>query len=240
MLSRRALLGLGAVLLASPISARPRRRYEYEDDEWLYDDPAQTPGTGFYDDWYIGEIPDRPFPVPVVDPARIDPRWRQQTVSYTGPERPGTIVINPRERFLYLVQPNRTAQRYGIGVGRQGFEWSGTAQIKRKQKWPSWRPPEEMLRRRPDLPDFMEGGLDNPLGARALYLYQGERDTLYRIHGTNEPSTIGQAVSSGCIRLLNEDVYDLYNTVPLGTVVKVEAGGRTRRPVEQDPDEDIY
>jgi hypothetical protein len=116
MLSRRALLGLGAVLLTSPINARPRRRYEYEDDEWLYDDPAQTPGTGFYDDWYIGEIPDRPFPVPVVDPARIDPRWRQQTVSYAGPERPGTIVINPRERFLYLVQPNRMAQRYGIGV----------------------------------------------------------------------------------------------------------------------------
>jgi lipoprotein-anchoring transpeptidase ErfK/SrfK len=158
-------------------------------------------------------------------------------VSYPGPERSGTIVIRPRELFLYLVQAGRMARRYGIGVGRQGFEWSGTAQVKRKEKWPAWRPPAEMLRRRPDLPDFMEGGIDNPLGARALYLYQGERDTLYRIHGTNEPSTIGQAVSSGCIRLLNEDVYDLYHRVPLGTAVKVYNGTVPRPAVDGEVDD---
>jgi lipoprotein-anchoring transpeptidase ErfK/SrfK len=198
----------------------------------------QSPsGGGLYDDWYIGDVPNRPFPPPIVDPGRVDPRWRPQVVSYPGPERSGTIVIRPRELFLYLVQAGRMARRYGIGVGRQGFEWSGTAQVKRKEKWPAWRPPAEMLRRRPDLPDFIKGGIDNPLGARALYLYQGERDTLYRIHGTNEPSTIGQAVSSGCIRLLNEDVYDLYNRVPLGTAVKVHNGAVPRPPVDGEVDD---
>jgi len=144
------------------------------------------------------------------------------------------LVIKPAERFLYLIQPNRTARRYGIGVGRQGFQWSGTAYVKRKEKWPAWRPPKTMLERRPDLPEFMEGGLENPLGARALYLHQGGRDTLYRIHGTNEPNTIGKAVSSGCIRLLNEDVYDLYNRVPVGTVVKVYPAGPRRPPRAND------
>jgi lipoprotein-anchoring transpeptidase ErfK/SrfK len=196
---------------------------------------------GAYDDWYIDAIPDRPFPIPVVDPQRVEPRWRPQTVSYPAPERPGTIVVKPGERFLYLVQPNRTARRYGVGVGRQGFQWSGTAHVKRKEKWPAWRPPQAMLERRPDLPEFMEGGLENPLGARALYLYQGGRDTLYRIHGTNEPSTIGQAVSSGCIRLLNEDIYDLYNRVPLGTVVKVHGGGPRRSvPHGDDAGEEVF
>ena len=109
--------------------------------------------------------------------------------------------------------------------------------MKRKEKWPAWRPPAEMLRRRPDLPDFIKGGIDNPLGARALYLYQGERDTLYRIHGTNDPSTIGQAVSSGCIRLLNEDVYDLYHRVPLGTAVKVYNGTVPRPAVDGEVDD---
>jgi lipoprotein-anchoring transpeptidase ErfK/SrfK len=238
MLSRRSLLGIGAVLFSSSPEARARRRLEYDEDEWLFGNPpdqSQFGSSGFYDDWYIGSIPDRPFPIPVVDPRRVDPKWRPQIVAHNGAERPGTILIRPQERLLYLVQPNRTARRYGIGVGRQGFEWSGTAQIKRKEKWPPWRPPAEMLRRRPDLPEFMEGGMDNPLGARALYLFQGERDTLYRIHGTNEPSTIGQAVSSGCIRLLNEDVYDLYNRVLLGTLVKVQSGRRV--PVEDEDGE---
>jgi lipoprotein-anchoring transpeptidase ErfK/SrfK len=178
-------------------------------------------GGSIYEDWYIGSIPDRPFEIPVVDPERIPPAYRRQRVAYSGPGHPGTISIDTSGRFLYLVQQGRTALRYGIGVGRRGFAWSGTAHVKRKAKWPSWTPPREMLRRRPDLPDFMEGGIDNPLGARALYLFQGERDTLFRIHGTNEPGTIGQAVSSGCIRLLNEDIYDLYNRVPVGTVVRV-------------------
>jgi lipoprotein-anchoring transpeptidase ErfK/SrfK len=251
MMSRRVLLGtLGALLLTRQAMARPRRPQEseglplgFDEADSLNPDPfghgaarLQSDPYGPYgsdESWYVGSIPDDPFSIPVVDPGLIEAHWRPQTVPYAGPESAGIIVIKPQERFLYLVQPNRTARRYGIGVGRQGFAWSGTAQIRHKAKWPSWRPPAEMRRRRPDLPAFMAGGPDNPLGSRALYLYQGERDTLYRIHGTNEPDTIGQAVSSGCIRLLNEDVYDLYNRVPVGTVVKVEGGGR--RP-EVDPE----
>ena len=141
----------------------------------------------------------------------------RQTVFYSGPQKPGTIVINTSERRLYLVQDGGMALKYGIGVGREGFQWAGTQAITRKAEWPDWRPPEEMLKRRPDLPRYMPGGPNNPLGARALYL--GE--SLYRIHGSNEPETIGQAVSSGCIRLTNDDVIDLYNRVKVGTNVVV-------------------
>ena len=133
----------------------------------------------------------------------------------------GTIVIDTSSRHLYLVGSNGRAMQYGIGVGRQGFAWHGTAAVKRKAEWPGWTPPNDMLKRRPDLPLHMEGGIENPLGARALYLYQGNRDTMFRIHGTNEPDTIGQAVSSGCIRMMNADVIDLYRRVPLGTRVVV-------------------
>jgi lipoprotein-anchoring transpeptidase ErfK/SrfK len=129
----------------------------------------------------------------------------------------GTIVISTDERRLYYVLGNGEAIRYGIGVGRPGFEWAGTRSITMKREWPDWRPPAQMLRRRPDLPRHMEGGMDNPLGARALYL----GGSLYRIHGSNEPETIGQAVSSGCIRMTNEDVIDLYNRVKVGTRVVV-------------------
>ncbi|WP_425545385.1 L,D-transpeptidase [Labrys sedimenti] len=130
---------------------------------------------------------------------------------------PGTIVISTKEKRLYLVQDDGTALRYGIGVGKQGFTWKGTETISRKAEWPSWTPPKEMIARRPELPDHMEGGLNNPLGARALYL----GSTLYRIHGTNEPNTIGRAVSSGCIRMANPDVMDLYQRVGVGTTVVV-------------------
>lgn len=136
-------------------------------------------------------------------------------------EAPGTIVVDTRARKLYYVQPGGEAIQYGIGVGRQGFEWKGVAQVGRKAEWPSWTPPTAMLKRRPDLPTFMEGGMDNPLGARALYLFEGKRDTLFRIHGTNEPDTIGQAVSSGCIRMMNADVIDLYSRVRVGARVVV-------------------
>lgn len=136
-------------------------------------------------------------------------------------EAPGTVVVDTRARKLYLVQPGGRAIAYGIGVGRQGFEWKGVAQVGRKAEWPSWTPPTAMLKRRPDLPTFMEGGMDNPLGARALYLFEGKRDTLFRIHGTNEPDTIGQAVSSGCIRMMNADVIDLYSRVRVGARVVV-------------------
>lgn len=126
----------------------------------------------------------------------------------------GTLTINTSRRKLYLSLGDGRALEYGIGVGRQGFAWKGEARVGRKAYWPGWTPPREMLARRPDLPSHMEGGLENPLGARALYLFQGNKDTLFRIHGTNEPDTIGKAVSSGCIRMLNADVIDLYQRVP--------------------------
>jgi len=147
----------------------------------------------------------------------IDPRFLPQTVSYRGKEKPGTIIINTNERMLYLVEPGGTARRYGIGVGRPGFTWSGVKQISAKREWPEWRPPSQMLQRRPDLPRYMKGGPENPLGARAMYL----GSSLYRIHGSNEPWTIGQAVSSGCIRMRNQDVIDLYQRVKVGTRVIV-------------------
>ena len=140
------------------------------------------------------------------------------SVYYPGKYAPGTIVINTAERRLYLVQPGGTALRYGIGVGRDGFRWNGVHRVTAKREWPDWRPPAEMRRRRPDLPDHMEGGIENPLGARALYL----GSTLYRIHGSNEPETIGQAVSSGCFRMTNEDVVDLYDRVSVGATVVVQ------------------
>ena len=140
------------------------------------------------------------------------------TVNFASNYAPGTIVVSTAERRLYLVQPNGTALRYGIGVGRDGFRWGGTHRITAKKEWPSWTPPSQMLRRRPDLPRHMAGGIDNPLGARAMYL----GSTLYRIHGSNEPETIGQAVSSGCFRMTNDDVTDLYSRVGVGTTVVVK------------------
>jgi lipoprotein-anchoring transpeptidase ErfK/SrfK len=140
------------------------------------------------------------------------------TVSFAGNYSPGTILINTGERRLYLVLPNGQALRYGIGVGRDGFRWGGTHRISAKKEWPGWTPPSQMLRRRPDLPRHMAGGVDNPLGARAMYL----GSTLYRIHGSNEPETIGQAVSSGCFRMTNDDVTDLYSRVSVGTTVVVK------------------
>jgi len=142
----------------------------------------------------------------------------RQTVSFASNYAPGTIYINTAERRLYLVLPNGQALRYGIGVGRDGFRWGGTHRISAKKEWPSWTPPSQMLARRPDLPRHMAGGIDNPLGARAMYL----GSTLYRIHGSNEPETIGQAVSSGCFRMTNDDVTDLYNRVSVGTTVVVK------------------
>jgi lipoprotein-anchoring transpeptidase ErfK/SrfK len=138
-------------------------------------------------------------------------------VNFSGPYRPGTIVVNTSERRLYLVTGPGQALRYGIGVGRIGFTWSGNRTVSMKKEWPDWTPPSQMLRRRPDLPRHMVGGIDNPLGARAIYL----GSSLYRIHGSNEPETIGQAVSSGCFRMTNDDVVDLYDRVHVGARVVV-------------------
>ena len=156
------------------------------------------------------------------DPAampqgRSDPRFMKQVVAYGGREKAGTVIVDTPSRFLYLVQDDGRAIRYGIGVGRPGFTWAGAKSVTRKAEWPDWVPPKEMLQRRPDLPHHMAGGPNNPLGARALYL----GSSLYRIHGSNESWTIGQAVSSGCIRMLNEDVIDLYERVKVGTRVVV-------------------
>jgi lipoprotein-anchoring transpeptidase ErfK/SrfK len=163
--------------------------------------------------------PQRQAYAPDADAVRYaaDPRYVRQMVDYHGEEKPGTVIINTPERMLYLVEPGGRALRYGIGVGRPGFTWAGVKTVTMKKEWPDWRPPDEMLRRRPDLPHYMPGGPENPLGARALYL----GDTLYRIHGSNEPWTIGTQVSSGCIRMRNEDVIDLYGRVPVGARVIV-------------------
>ncbi|MEO1745269.1 MAG: L,D-transpeptidase [Pseudomonadota bacterium] len=152
---------------------------------------------------------------------QVDPMYLPQTVAYNGGHAPGTLVVDTRDRFLYLVNSDGTALRYGVGVGKAGFEWSGTEKITRKAEWPSWRPPASMIAREKKkgrhLPTYMAGGPSNPLGARALYL----GNTLYRIHGTNQPWSIGQAVSSGCIRMRNEDVTDLYTRVKVGAKVVV-------------------
>jgi len=161
-----------------------------------------------------------PRSVPPPEPA-LDPKFLPQEVAYDGPQKPGTIVIDTKARFLYLVQEGGKARRYGVGVGKEGFSWTGTERITMKREWPEWRPPAEMIAREKKkgriLPARVSGGLHNPLGARALYL----GDTLYRIHGTNAPWTIGHAVSSGCIRMRNEDVIDLYERVSVGTKVVV-------------------
>jgi lipoprotein-anchoring transpeptidase ErfK/SrfK len=164
----------------------------------------------------------RPQPAIATQPSAEDlgpttSRIPREMVAYSGPYAPGTVVVNTAERRLYYVLSGNKAIRYGIGVGRQGFEWAGTQTVSRKQEWPEWRPPTEMIQRRPDLPRYMAGGPENPLGARAMYL----GSSLYRIHGSNEPDTIGHAVSSGCIRMLNEDVVDLYERVKVGTLVVV-------------------
>jgi lipoprotein-anchoring transpeptidase ErfK/SrfK len=152
---------------------------------------------------------------------QLDPKFLPQTVAYDGPHKPGTIVIDTREKLLYLIEPGGQARRYGVGVGKDGFLWKGTENISQKREWPDWRPPAEMIEREKKkgriLPVHMKGGPENPLGARALYL----GSTLYRIHGTNQPWTIGQNVSSGCIRMRNEDVMDLYERVKIGTKVVV-------------------
>ena len=162
-----------------------------------------------------------PIADPEIDPSgqslKIDPRYMRQQVDYTGNEEPGTVVIDTPQKFLFLVEPGGKAVRYGIGVGRPGFTWSGVHNVTAKREWPDWYPPGEMLKRQPHLPEHMPGGPNNPLGARALYL----GSTLYRIHGSNEPWTIGRNVSSGCIRMRNPDVIDLYSRVKIGTRVVV-------------------
>ena len=163
------------------------------------------------------DLDDEPGRVPLPGEEELPPQFQRQVVFFRSNEAPGTIVINSAERYLYLVQPNNRAIRYGIGVGRDGFRWSGVLKVSRKQEWPDWRPPPEMIERQPYLPRFMAGGPGNPMGAAAMYLGA----TVYRIHGTNQPQTIGSAVSSGCFRLVNGDVSDLFGRVNVGAKVVV-------------------
>jgi lipoprotein-anchoring transpeptidase ErfK/SrfK len=219
-----------ALLLAAGTGARAEDRYiprppillspDLVDPGWFDDRPE-------YDDalippyqrnryWHRRAAPDEPRAV-VRSSRQIDPAFLPTVVVYDGSERPGTIIIDTEARYLYLVQRDGSARRYGVGVGKPGFEWAGMHKVTRKAEWPGWTPPGEMLQRRPELPSHMEGGPNNPLGARAIYL----GSTLYRIHGSNEPWSIGHAVSSGCIRMRNQDVIDLYGRVGIGTIVIV-------------------
>ena len=179
------------------------------------------------------------FPISKSDILKIPYKFRRRVVRYASGYMPGTIVVDTRKKFLYLVQSDGKAIRYGIGVGRQGFSWSGTAIIKHKAKWPTWTPPADMVARDEFAAQWaggMPGGPKNPLGARALYLFQGNVDTLYRIHGTFVPSSIGKAVSSGCIRLINADIADLYDRVKIGTrVVVLQKASRWIADADENP-----
>lgn len=181
-----------------------------------------------------GERPDEQHPLPATDLSEVEPQFLRRIVSYPTREQPGTIVVDTDNRYLYLVMEGGKAVRYGIGVGKQGMSWRGRATVARKAQWPRWTPTAAMIAREPERnrpwAAGMAGGLENPLGARALYLYQGNRDTLYRIHGTSEPWSIGKSVSSGCIRLFNQDIIDLYSRVPSGTTVVVLNRGSLQAP----------
>jgi lipoprotein-anchoring transpeptidase ErfK/SrfK len=164
------------------------------------------------------------FRLPAIQYTKFDPKYLRQVVFYPSRYPSGTIVVDPNNKFLYLIQPGGRAIRYGIGVGRAGFDWNGEAEIRFKREWPKWFPPDEMIERDPKLEkyrDGQEGGPSNPIGARGLYLWQGNKDTLYRIHSTNAPSSIGTNASSGCIRMWHQDIIDLYERVGVGTKVVV-------------------
>ncbi|HZH09846.1 MAG TPA: L,D-transpeptidase [Microvirga sp.] len=223
-LNRRAfVLGLPAAALASGLPSRSSLA-------------QQAVSRSTYQAMYA-PIDDDLYPVPGVDLSKVNHNYLRKVVPYATDEAPGTIVVDPGSRYLYLVLRDGMAVRYGVGVGRSGFGWSGTAVIKDKQEWPDWYPPKEMFDRQPELLEQMAelpgglgmpGGPGNPLGARAMYLWQGNKDTLYRIHGTFEPWTIGTNVSSGCIRMINQDAIDLYNHTPVGTKVVVLGSGSKR------------
>jgi lipoprotein-anchoring transpeptidase ErfK/SrfK len=182
-----------------------------------------------------GARPQEKFSLPATDISQVDPRYFRQEVAYPRRDPPGTLVVDPGRKFLYLVLENGRALRYGVGVGKAGLAWSGKARVGRKADWPRWTPTSDMIEREPERNapwrGGMPGGLTNPLGPRALYLYEGGRDTLYRIHGTTEPHTIGTDVSSGCIRMFNQDVIDLYNRVPVDTNVVVLAANEHVEPL---------
>lgn len=210
---RRFLTGTASVAAAaafsSPVWAQTAadRRAEYKAYARLY-----------------AALPDERFPLPAADLTHIDPVYLRRFGDYKTNERPGTVIVDTANRVLFWTMPEGKAIRYGIGIGRAGFSWSGRAMIKYKKKWPTWTPPSEMIARQPELEQWRQGmppGLENPLGARALYIFDDGVDTLYRLHGTSDEISIGKAVSSGCVRLLHQDVIDLYGRVPDNTPIVV-------------------
>jgi lipoprotein-anchoring transpeptidase ErfK/SrfK len=216
--TRRLFLAGGAALALSACSSTGSRRLEGLNLNIIQvDEPWAS---------HYSMRNDNGFVVPGIDIRKIPEKFWRQEVEYSGKEAPGTIVVNTTERFLYLVQAGGRAMRYGVGVGREeGLNFRGTATIARKAEWPRWTPTANMIKTQPErygpVAAGMDGGLKNPLGARALYLYRNGKDTHFRLHGTIEPYTIGQSVSSGCIRLINQDIIDLYDRVPTGTRVIV-------------------
>jgi lipoprotein-anchoring transpeptidase ErfK/SrfK len=199
--------GLMAVAPAALLGAQISRAYAQQDDEAAY---------------FVGMVQDGGYSYRRTNMTKIKPQWQKQLVNYVHNEQPGTIVVDTKAHFLYVAFENNTALRYGVGVGKnEAFKWYGRAQVDRKAIWPGWTPPPEMLARRPELPRHMDGGPDNPLGPRAMYLYRDGHDLDYRLHGTVEPWSIGSDVSSGCIRLLPEHVIDLFQRTPVGTKVLV-------------------
>jgi lipoprotein-anchoring transpeptidase ErfK/SrfK len=214
-LSRRLFM-LGAPLLLAGCASSRRLSADSFFDGWGGSDYN-------YRAIYAGRE-DNGNPVPAIDLRQIDPAFYRREVSDPTGEAPGTIVVDPNNHYLYHVHDDGLATRYGVGVGREGFGWHGNATIKRKSVWPTWTPPSDMVKRDSEAAKWargMPGGPGNPLGARAMYLFQGNRDTLYRLHGTIDPTSIGKSMSSGCIRLLNQDIIHLYNNTPTGTRVVV-------------------
>ncbi len=216
MTTFKPVLAAGALSFALALPAGPAAAQTY-----AYSDP----GRAYQNSIFAPAMPQAEEALPA-GRDEMSPHLRRQIVSYPTREAPGTIIVDTPNTYLYYVLGNNRAMRYGIGVGRDGFRWSGTQRVARKAEWPDWRPPAEMVARQPYLPRFMAGGPSNPLGARALYL----GNSIYRIHGTNAPSTIGGRVSSGCIRMLNEDVKDLYERVSLGAKVVVLPDSRRGAP----------
>lgn len=236
MMPRRAFLQFGAAGAATGIlagcGAPPHTTETFRmQTAPIYRAPEQ-PNTGLtgrsplYDEMYAAKF-DEQYQLPAIPYWEIDPVYLRQEVADPTGARPGSIVVDTGKRFLYLVRENGRAMRYGVGIGRDGFAWSGDAIVQWKKKWPTWTPPAEMIGRQPELEKYsaenggMPPGLDNPLGARALYIFQNGEDTLYRLHGSPEYKSIGKAVSSGCVRLLNQDICDLYDRVPSKTPITV-------------------
>jgi lipoprotein-anchoring transpeptidase ErfK/SrfK len=228
-MTRRNFLGLAAVGAAS--LSLPACATIDPPPAYVQAPPPQEVGSSYgnYLSMY-GPVYDGGFEVPAVPIEQMDPRFLRQVVSDPTGEPAGTIVVDTSQHYLYLVLGDGQAMRYGVGLGRAGFEWAGRANVQWKQKWPKWTPPAEMIARQPELAKYsaenggMPPGLDNPLGARALYIFQNGEDTLYRLHGSPEWNSIGKSVSSGCVRLMNQDIIDLYDRVPGKAPILVTSG----------------